>query len=514
MVSDASRVKWRSRNGENRLKDLCNDAGCTSTKPEYDEYGWDIFIDTPSNRLPILSLDAQPAPIKVLCQVKTTDDILKNPISMHISNWEHLAKIPLPTFLYIVDYKGTRKPQQEYLCHFDAQRIGQTLKRLREFHSEGITKIHKKGMVFHPREEELVVFDESHDILKYFHNITGFDLNKYADMKNEIVRTIGFGNMPYKISFKSAVSISDLVDAHLGLKDIEIEDAELSIERFGIRTVEHKFNSAIAKITPSIAGKCKIIASSRSAKVRSEIDGDVYLPSINGLNFSDAKGRIVGGLLEIIVDKNHGNITFDFDDNRVLSLEDMRQNISLFYAMTQKDSRLEITSDHGRIASISEFPFEDQSEWSNILWNRIKVLSEIIMMSGISGKIELKVRDISSEINNYSWLRALLQPANINIKLNKKSPFDPDNGTSGIFATPIFVEMNDENFCFLTTWSARVTQKSDCIFLDIRDADIFDVVKLNENDNTYLKIRHDDYSKNVKNMNASFFIIREIDFDE
>ena len=132
MSTDTARIKWLADRGENYLEALCIDANLTRSRPGRDEQGWDYFIELPPNRLPAIYLDAQPAPIKFLCQVKATDDFTNLSLSMKVSNWERLARTPLPAFVLILDYRGTKEPQAVYLCHIGADRIADTLRRIRE----------------------------------------------------------------------------------------------------------------------------------------------------------------------------------------------------------------------------------------------------------------------------------------------------------------------------------------------------------------------------------------------
>lgn len=137
MATDAERIKKIGDLGEHFFRGLCIGANVSQSRPGRDEKGWDFFIEMPQNRLPSVYLDAQPAPIKLLCQVKSTDDFSDRKLSMKVSNFEHLARTPIPSFVLVVDFRNTDSPQAVYLLHFNAERIAQTLTRIRELEAAG-----------------------------------------------------------------------------------------------------------------------------------------------------------------------------------------------------------------------------------------------------------------------------------------------------------------------------------------------------------------------------------------
>jgi hypothetical protein len=144
---DPKRTAKISRLAENLFEKLCFDAGLTPSPPKHDENGWDFIVEFPHNRIPRVYLDAQPAAIKFLCQVKSTDTFT-NKVDMKVSNWDNLARTPIPAFIFILDFDGHDAPKRAYLCHFGDNRVAQTLKKVRELEKSGITDLNRRKMDF------------------------------------------------------------------------------------------------------------------------------------------------------------------------------------------------------------------------------------------------------------------------------------------------------------------------------------------------------------------------------
>lgn len=280
MPTDPARIKQLGDLGEHFLEGLCIGENLSKSKPGRDENGWDYFIEVPQNRIPAIHLDSQPAPVKFLCQVKSTDNFEDRTLSMKVSNWEHLSKTPLPSFVLILDYRGQRQPQAKYLCHIDQNRMAQTLKRIRELEVGGSTDLHKHEMTLTADESEEVELSESTDFMREVRKHTGFDLSAYVNKKTEWLSTLGYETGRYKFKFKTDMKISDLVDAALNATPFKIADATIASSRFGIDIGLENFTSGMISIEPSPIGDCRVVASSREGGGKAAITGQVIAPLI------------------------------------------------------------------------------------------------------------------------------------------------------------------------------------------------------------------------------------------
>lgn len=103
--------------GEHYFEGLCLEWG-RCTKPDADEFGWDRFVDPYAVYDPTLDFDAQPSPLKLLVQIKSTKSVGTPRVAMKLSNWLHLSQTPLPAFVAIFQFAGA-EPVKGYFCHID-----------------------------------------------------------------------------------------------------------------------------------------------------------------------------------------------------------------------------------------------------------------------------------------------------------------------------------------------------------------------------------------------------------
>ena len=127
---------------------------------------------------------------------------------MKVSNFEHLARTPLPTFVFIIDFQGTDHPRTMYLCHFDqAHRVSQTLNKIRELEAAGETDLHKHSMTFAAQPSEAVNPRDFDMLSASIKRYTGVDLSKYMKAKDEWLTTVGYDRGRYKFSFSSRMTM-------------------------------------------------------------------------------------------------------------------------------------------------------------------------------------------------------------------------------------------------------------------------------------------------------------------
>ena len=182
---DPKRTAKISRLAENLFEKLCFDAGLTPSQPKHDENGWDFIVEFPQNRIPRVYLDAQPAAIKFLCQVKSTDTFA-NKVEMKVSNWDKLARTPIPAFMFVLDFDGRDEPKRAYLCHFGVDRVAQTLKKVRELEKAGIIELNQSRMDFCIDKIEEIPIDRGEALSQKVLNYTGNDFSSYAREKSQM----------------------------------------------------------------------------------------------------------------------------------------------------------------------------------------------------------------------------------------------------------------------------------------------------------------------------------------
>lgn len=101
--------------GEDFLGVLCHQAQITSNKVQFDDKGWDCFLQFPQEGA------------GCLVQVKTTQGSRR--VSVARKAWRHLAAMPMPAFFFVVILDKHMQPQRGYLVHVDEPMMTDVLSR-------------------------------------------------------------------------------------------------------------------------------------------------------------------------------------------------------------------------------------------------------------------------------------------------------------------------------------------------------------------------------------------------
>lgn len=91
--------------GEAFFEQLCHEGNITPNKVQFDDKGWDFFVQLPQSSA------------NCLVQVKTTRNSQRVPVKL--ANWRRLVLCPLPAFFFVVVTNKARKPVGGYLLHVD-----------------------------------------------------------------------------------------------------------------------------------------------------------------------------------------------------------------------------------------------------------------------------------------------------------------------------------------------------------------------------------------------------------
>ena len=319
MSDSPERVKKISRNAENLFRKMCTSSNLSHAKPEYDENGWDFLVEFPPNRLPAVYLDAQPPAIKFLCQVKATDDLSIRPVRLKLSNWEHLVRTPLPAFIFVVNYNNGEEPFEVFLQHIGSHHISRTLKRIRELEADGLTDLHKHYMNLAVDESSKISASGASDFIDRILKFVGVNLELYAREKSESLSALGYEEGRYSFTFQSTASFANLTDAFLGLRQVEIENAQISSVRFGIPLTEHTFSIGTLSMTPISSGQCCIIASNSKRRRSATITGKLFgIPAI--FSADHWKARISFQVIDVGIAPSGCTLKFAIARDTVYSL--------------------------------------------------------------------------------------------------------------------------------------------------------------------------------------------------
>lgn len=223
----------------------CSSVGLIPNGSRIDRTGWDFFVEFPWDNDESVPEDSVRSPIECKVQVKGTDRSDRK-VPIRVANLHRLAKAQMPAFFCLLEFEGKDEPQSAYLVHVGEYLIEKTLKRIRTLELE------KEDKQFNTRK--IIISFEDHERLNIpfgkslkiaIENYVLGGMEKYITEKNLLLKTLGFEDGSYKISFAMSGEgvIEQMVDASLGLQDkVNVEDFVSYQTRFGIPAKEPVFS--------------------------------------------------------------------------------------------------------------------------------------------------------------------------------------------------------------------------------------------------------------------------------
>jgi len=396
------RTKQLGNLGENHLEKLCIGSNLSKSKPGQDENGWDYFIEFPQNRISAVHLDAQPAPIKFLCQVKATDNFESKSLSMKVSNWEHLARTPLPTFVLILDYKNGYSPVNCYLCHFNSERIGQTLKRIRELECNGKINLHEHEMTLTAHDSEKFVSENPIDLKEKIIEYTGRNLSEYTELKNNILHNLGYESNRYKFSFTTKEDL--FIDALLNNTSIQVDDVTISSVRFGIEIIDTFSFAGILTISPEPSGTCEIVATSKKGKRRSSVLAQVIAPPAATISTKNFKIKAKTPIIKALISSEDCKFDIKIDEKLEYNLNEFIENLNFISTIFYPDSRIDFRKDGKTFATLyPEGKFIRQNVVLRSL-NMLISLRKFLDACNYREDIDVSLEDIKKHGEEFKWI--------------------------------------------------------------------------------------------------------------
>ena len=217
------------RRGEKLFSLLCSEAGVTCNQSSEDDFGWDMAIEFPPRRQPLIALDMQRGPVAALVQVKATEGAARS-VQISLANALRYAGSQLPTFIVLVVLGGDEP--RYFVKHVWTPLIGAWLQVARMADAEGRTDTHlqKVTMAFEEAEEQ------TGSLLAWIEQQIAKSPSPYAAEKVRIFETVGFGQAcgTAKVILRLDGK-NDFLDLQLGLKPhFQAYRFVYHSERFGI----------------------------------------------------------------------------------------------------------------------------------------------------------------------------------------------------------------------------------------------------------------------------------------
>ncbi len=122
-------------------------------KPDPDRAGWDFCVEE-NERACALAVDLRPASRRWMIQVKTVP-LLASTVPISLSNWQRMAKQPVPWFVLVVEVNELR-PKRAFLVHIGEFWIRKVLERLTKLVGANEERLNKRTMALKWRPEDEV----------------------------------------------------------------------------------------------------------------------------------------------------------------------------------------------------------------------------------------------------------------------------------------------------------------------------------------------------------------------
>ena len=224
----------------------------------FDKKGWDIFLEFPQVKPRDninYPLDLRFPEISCLVQVKATDQRIGKISRIKVTNWERMAKSPLPCFFVVLEYDGKDDVQRAYLVHVGKYWIGEILKKLRELGVSPRKQLNRCSMQLKYSDSELINKPNGASLENAIRKCIGDDPREYLMKKCEWLKNVGYDDFQSTVHFRlpkmSYDSVMEtFVDFGIGVtNEISLDSLEVEEVRFGI---SRPFHPKIEPVNPRI----------------------------------------------------------------------------------------------------------------------------------------------------------------------------------------------------------------------------------------------------------------------
>ncbi len=325
--------------GENKVEGWALQKGIVPNRVHYDKKGWDIFLEFPQAKIAngiSYPLDIRPPEISCLVQVKSTDKRIGKINHIKLTNWERMAKSPLPCFFTVIEYDGKEDPQRVYIVHMGEYWIGKTLERLREIEAQPGKLLHRCSMQLTYSNADMIDTPNGASLENAIRKHVGDDPQVYFMKKCEWINNVGYDEYRSKVHFtlskmSYASTMETLVDFGIGVtKEINLDSLSVEEVRFGIPRSLHP---DIEPVNPKIT----------VGEVPPTGEADVVITGEEGsILFQDSFTYYSPGNLFPFIPFEYWKLRFSSEImSFILSVKDNRVNVHL--NLFQPDNRIRIS---------------------------------------------------------------------------------------------------------------------------------------------------------------------------
>lgn len=224
------------------LKQWAHEAGISPNPATNDVKGFDYLLVLPKTRDSTATnpLDLDPPELSCLVQVKATRNA-DRPIAVKLSNWERLAKSPLPAFFLVVEVGATNKVGRAFLIHVAKEEISRVQGRLRKLKAQDRERLHKYSISLWPKAKDRLPSLDGIALLAAMRAAVGDDLRRYFSTKASWLDTVGYDKYRYHMKFRFDIGEAD--DLYEMMADFAIGERD-QLPVVGLRVQELRFGIA------------------------------------------------------------------------------------------------------------------------------------------------------------------------------------------------------------------------------------------------------------------------------
>lgn len=323
------------RHAERTFAALCATVGATCNESLEDERGWDFLVQFPQRQSPHLPLDMQPPADKCFVQVKTNSGEFEG-VRLKLSNAFEFASSDAPCFVVLFSYTECKQTELVRILHFWKPEIARTLKRIRELDAEGRSDLNRMMLEF---STSTMIEVSCQQLVPTIESIIRKSGARYGDVKRELSQKVGFDEvtMTVDVTFGPGVTIEDIVDVQIGLKDsLEISKVSGRSIRFGIPAAHPHITQEGGKLSMrSHAKECIAWISSGAVGREVSLPSSLYVPLVPNLPKALWRFRIANEFLQLTsrFSDASGSFTVAWDGSDRRTLAQLGIMLDLIYML-------------------------------------------------------------------------------------------------------------------------------------------------------------------------------------
>ncbi len=341
-------------------------------------------------------------------------------VKLKLSNALRFAKDPGPCFLVLFLASEGGEPVKIFARHFWERELSAVLRRGRQAGESA--DLHTQTISFSFSDDD----DHTSDLIAWMQATLGGIGDRYADLKSNMVRTLGLddGWIHGSIAFDVA-DLEALVDHQIGLPSpAPLTNVTIKQRRFGIDApqpiISGKPDFVNMRVHPT---PCRVRVQAQSSRDL-WLDAELFAPAIPDLPEALLKLRIVAGFLEILIlAGNRGKIDLNVEHHQPLSLAMLRSMTTLRLMAVQGSLDIQLFVEGRLVYAADATLARHEDPWIDAVPNALDCLETAV--AGVApSDFSLSFADIFAAWDGLVDFAGLVAGANLTIDCVFASPPD------------------------------------------------------------------------------------------